>query len=186
MTNIILGIQGQDKVYQGFSVAFDMWFEEIWLSYLVRATLWIAPKTLVSDLERLHQTLKKQQITVLHAVPILPALFPEDVPNLRIINLGGEMCTDLLVDLWELHHHQIFNTYGPTETTVTTTLESLERGKLITIGKPLLNYGMLIINAEGELLPQDETGELYIFGPIVTPDYLGRTNLTADKFIENP
>ena len=90
--NSILGIQEQDKVYQGFSVAFDMSFEEIWLSYLVGATLWIAPKSLVSDPERLCQTLKQEQITVLHAVPTLLALFPEDVPNLRIINLGGEMC----------------------------------------------------------------------------------------------
>lgn len=87
-----MGIQEQDKVYQGFSVAFDMSFEEIWLSYLVGATLWIAPKSLVSDPERLCQTLKQEQITVLHAVPTLLALFPEDVPNLRIINLGGEMC----------------------------------------------------------------------------------------------
>ncbi|WP_171493474.1 hypothetical protein, partial [Acinetobacter nosocomialis] len=40
--NNVLGIEEQDKVYQGFSVAFDMSFEEIWLSYLVGATLWIA------------------------------------------------------------------------------------------------------------------------------------------------
>ena len=92
--NSILGIQEQDKVYQGFSVAFDMSFEEIWLSYLVGATLWIAPKSLVSDPERLCKTLQQEQISVLHAVPTLLALFPEDVANLRIINLGGEMCPD--------------------------------------------------------------------------------------------
>ena len=160
--NSILGIQEQDKVYQGFSVAFDMSFEEIWLSYLVGATLWIAPKSLVSDPERLCQTLKQEQITVLHAVPTLLALFPEDVPNLRIINLGGEMCPDSLVDRWALPHHQMFNTYGPTETTVSASLELLERGKPVTIGKPLPNYGMLVINSERELLEQGETGELCI------------------------
>ncbi|ENX55297.1 hypothetical protein F902_03367 [Acinetobacter higginsii] len=184
--NSILGIQEQDKVYQGFSVAFDMSFEEIWLSYLVGASLWIAPKSLVSDPERLCQTLKQQQITVLHAVPTLLALFPEDVPNLRIINLGGEMCPDSLVERWALPHHQMFNTYGPTETTVTASLELLQRGKPVTIGKPLPNYGMLVINAERELLAQGETGELCIFGPSVAPGYLGRPDLTADKFIENP
>ncbi|MCH7380252.1 MULTISPECIES: delta-poly-L-ornithine synthetase PosA [Acinetobacter] len=184
--NSILGIQEQDKVYQGFSVAFDMSFEEIWLSYLVGASLWIAPKSLVSDPERLCQTLKQQQITVLHAVPTLLALFPEDVPNLRIINLGGEMCPDSLVERWALPHHQMFNTYGPTETTVTASLELLQRGKPVTIGKPLPNYGMLVINAERELLAQGETGELCIFGPSVAPGYLGRPDLTTDKFIENP
>lgn len=184
--NSILGIQEQDKVYQGFSVAFDMSFEEIWLSYLVGATLWIAPKSLVSDPERLCKTLQQEQITVLHAVPTLLALFPEDVPNLRIINLGGEMCPDSLVDRWALPHHQMFNTYGPTETTVSASLELLQRGKPVTIGKPLPNYGMLVINAERELLPQGETGELCIFGPSVAPGYLGRPDLTADKFIQNP
>ncbi|EXR90247.1 delta-poly-L-ornithine synthetase PosA [Acinetobacter baumannii] len=184
--NSILGIQEQDKVYQGFSVAFDMSFEEIWLSYFVGATLWIAPKSLVSDPERLCQTLKQEQITVLHAVPTLLALFPEDVPNLRIINLGGEMCPDSLVDRWALPHHQMFNTYGPTETTVSASLELLERGKPVTIGKPLPNYGMLVINSERELLEQGETGELCIFGPSVAQGYLGRSDLTADKFIENP
>ncbi|EPF74488.1 delta-poly-L-ornithine synthetase PosA [Acinetobacter rudis] len=183
--NHILGIESQDKVYQGFSVAFDMSFEEIWLSYLVGATLWLAPKSLVSDPERLCKTLQQEQITVLHAVPTLLALFPEDVPNLRIINLGGEMCPDALVERWALPHHQMFNTYGPTETTVTASLERLEQGKLVTIGKPLPNYGMLVINAERELLAQGETGELCIFGPSVAPGYLGRADLTADKFIQN-
>lgn len=184
--NHVLGIEQQDKVYQGFSVAFDMSFEEIWLSYLVGATLWIAPKSLVTDPERLCKTLQQEQITVLHAVPTLLALFPEDVPNLRIINLGGEMCPDSLVERWALPHHKMFNTYGPTETTVTASLELLQRGKPVTIGKPLPNYGMLVINAERELLAQGETGELCIFGPSVAPGYLGRPDLTADKFIDNP
>ncbi len=184
--NSILGIQQQDKVYQGFSVAFDMSFEEIWLSYLVGATLWLAPKSLVSDPERLCKTLQQENITVLHAVPTLLALFPEDVPNLRIINLGGEMCPDSLVERWALPHHQMFNTYGPTETTVSASLELLQRGKPVTIGKPLPNYGMLVINEERQLLPQGETGELCIFGPSVAQGYLGRPDLTADKFIQNP
>src|SRR5207249_4375406 len=47
--NAVLGVRGTDRVYQGFSVAFDMSFEEIWISYLVGATLWIAPKELASD-----------------------------------------------------------------------------------------------------------------------------------------
>ena len=47
--NEILGVRETDLVYQGFSVAFDMSFEEIWISYLVGATLWIAPPALVGD-----------------------------------------------------------------------------------------------------------------------------------------
>jgi non-ribosomal peptide synthetase component F len=51
--NAVLGVREDDRVYQGFSAAFDMSFEEIWLSYLVGATLWIAPKAIASDPEAL-------------------------------------------------------------------------------------------------------------------------------------
>ncbi len=184
--NAVLGVKASDKVYQGFSVAFDMSFEEIWISYLVGATLWIAPRAIVSDPDALTTALKAHHITVLHAVPTLLALFPEDVPNLRIINLGGEMCPDSLVDRWALPHHQMFNTYGPTEATVSASLAQLQRGEPVNIGKPLPNYGLLVINEQLQLLPVGATGELCIFGPGVAAGYLGRPDLTAEKFIHNP
>ncbi len=183
--NSVLGVRHQDKVYQGFSVAFDMSFEEVWISYLVGATIWIAPKDLVTDPERLCKTLQQENITVLHAVPTLLALFPEDVPNLRIINLGGEMCPEALVARWDLPHHQIFNTYGPTETTVTSSLARVYANEPVTIGVPLPNYGMLVLNDQLELLAQGEVGELCVFGPSVGREYLGRPELTAEKFIDN-
>ena len=94
--NEVLGVRHGDKVYQGFSVAFDMSFEEIWISYLVGASLWVAPKMLTTDPEGLPEALAREGVTVLHAVPTLLALFSRDVPSLRIINLGGEMCPEFL------------------------------------------------------------------------------------------
>lgn len=160
--NSVLGIQGDDKVYQGFSLAFDMSFEEVWISYLVGATLWIAPKMLVSDPDALPAALIAQRITVLHAVPTLLALFSQDVPGLRLINLGGEMCPDTLVERWAAPTRQLFNTYGPTEATVSASLAELKRGEPVTIGTPLPNYGLLVVDAEMHLLPAGETGELCI------------------------
>ncbi len=96
--NAILGIHAADRVYQGFSVAFDMSFEEIWIAYLVGATLWIGPKEISGDPETLPRMLNEQRISVLHAVPTLLALFSEEVPSLRLINLGGEMCPESLVE----------------------------------------------------------------------------------------
>lgn len=184
--NSVLGVQHGDKVYQGFSVAFDMSFEEIWISYLVGATLWIAPKELVTDPEQLCLTLQKERMTVLHAVPTLLALFPQDVESLKIINLGGEMCPEALVERWALPHHHVFNTYGPTEATVSASLAQLHAGQPVTIGTPLPNYGLLVMNDQFELLPQCETGELCIFGPGVAAGYLGRPDLSTEKFINNP
>lgn len=185
-----LGINSHDKVYQGFSVAFDMSFEEIWISYLVGASLWIAPKAIVADPESLYQALSDEQITVLHAVPTLVALLPHDVPSIRIMNLGGEMCPDAVVRRFakpaDNPNRQLFNTYGPTEATVSASLALLQPNEPVTIGMPLPNYGMLIRSETGEILPFDEVGELCIFGRGVALGYLGRPDLTAEKFIDNP
>jgi non-ribosomal peptide synthetase-like protein len=188
--NQVLGIQSTDRVYQGFSVAFDMSFEEIWISYLVGATLWIAPKAITADPDLLPVALAENHITVLHAVPTLLALFSQDVASLRLINLGGEMCPEALVNRWSKPGRQMFNTYGPTEATVSASLASLQPQQAVTIGKPLPNYSLMVIATDIEhglrLLPWGETGELCISGPGVATGYLGRPDLTAEKFLPNP
>jgi len=188
--NAILGIRADDRVYQGFSVAFDMSFEEIWISYLVGATLWLAPREVAADPEALPLALIEQQITVLHAVPTLLALFSRDIPNLRLINLGGEACPEALVARWARPGRQVFNTYGPTEATVSASLAELHAGLPVTIGRPLPNYKLLVIDPAVEnglrLLPRGETGELCISGPGVAAGYLGRPDLSTEKFLANP
>ncbi|MFL6630821.1 MAG: Pls/PosA family non-ribosomal peptide synthetase [Massilia sp.] len=188
--NDVLGVKATDRVYQGFSVAFDMSFEEIWISYLVGATLWIGPKETAGDPEALPRLLSENRVTVLHAVPTLLALFADDVPGLRIINLGGEMCPETVVERFSKPGRQMFNTYGPTEATVSASLARLEPGRLITIGTPLPNYGLLVISTDTDkglqLLPRGDTGELCIVGPGLSAGYLGRPDLTAEKFLANP
>jgi non-ribosomal peptide synthetase-like protein len=184
--NEILGVRETDKVYQGFSVAFDMSFEEIWISYLTGATLWIAPPTLVGDPDLLAKTLAREKITVLHAVPTLVSLIDDPLAGLRLINLGGEACPDSLAQKLIRPGRKVFNTYGPTETSVTATLAELKRGEPVTIGTPLPNYGLLIVDEQQQPLPAGEVGELCIFGPGLATGYLGRPDLTAEKFITNP
>ncbi len=143
----MLGVHASDRVYQGFSVAFDMSFEEIWISYLVGATLWIAPERDGLPIpKRCRAHWPSNHVTVLHAVPTLLALFSHDVPSLRLINLGGEMCPQTLVGRWAQPGRQLFNTYGPTEATISASLAELRPDEPVTIGLPLPNYGLLIID----------------------------------------
>ncbi|WP_077002041.1 Pls/PosA family non-ribosomal peptide synthetase [Variovorax sp. KK3] len=190
--NDVLGVRADDRVYQGFSVAFDMSFEEIWISWLAGATLWVAPRDVASNPEALPAALKAHGITVLHAVPTLLALFASDVPGLRIVNLGGEACPDTLAARWARPGRKVFNTYGPTEATVSASLAELRPGEQVTIGRPLPNYALLVIDADSDgelglsLLPRGQVGELCITGPGVAAGYLGRPELTAQKFLPNP
>ena len=184
--NEILGVRGDDRVYQGFSVAFDMSFEEIWISYLVGATLWIAPPSLVGDPDLLARTLTRKQITVLHAVPTLMGLVNHPLPTVRLINLGGEPCPEALVNRLARPGRKLFNTYGPTEASVSASLAELKPGEPVTIGMPLPNYGLLVVDEQRRPLPAGAAGELCITGPGLATGYLGRPDLTAEKFVPNP
>lgn len=184
--NELLGVNENDRVYQGFSVAFDMSFEEIWIAYLAGATLWIAPPALVGDPDLLAQTLARERISVLHAVPTLMSLITAPLPAVRLINLGGEACPDALAQRLVATGKKIFNTYGPTETAVSASLAELKPGEPVNIGRPLPNYGLLVVDENRRPLSAGEIGELGIFGPGLAIGYLGLPALTAEKFIANP
>jgi non-ribosomal peptide synthetase component F len=87
-------INSSDIVYQGFSVSFDMWLEETWIAYLTGASLWISDETDSKSFDELGKILRRENITVLHAVPSLLAVIDNEVPSLRIINAGGEACKE--------------------------------------------------------------------------------------------
>ena len=184
--NECLGVDETDRVYQGFSVAFDMSFEEIWISYLVGATLWVAPPPVVHDPDLLAAALMREDITVLHAVPTLMGLVNDPLPTVRLINLGGEACPEALAHRLMRPGRKLFNTYGPTETSVSASLAELKPGEPVTIGRPLPNYGLLVVDAQHRPLPAGAVGELCIFGPGLATGYLGRADLTAERFAPNP
>ena len=151
--NELLGIREEDKVFQGFSVAFDMSFEEIWISYLVGATLWIAPPGVANDPEWLARTLTQEQITVLHSVPTMMGLVDDPLPTVRLINLGGEACPEGLAARLARPGRKLFNTYGPTETSVTASGAELKPGESVSIGMPLPNCGLLVVDPQRRPLP---------------------------------
>lgn len=176
-------IRPDDRVYQGFSVSFDMWCEETWIGYFAGATLWVADNTTSKAIDELSEVLSLHQISVLHAVPSLLAVIDKTVPSLRLINAGGEACTPQVVDKWASPERAFFNSYGPTETTVSATIARLNPGKPIYIGQPLPNYAVAVTDAAGNILPRGEKGELVIAGPGVSKGYINLPEQNHKKFI---
>lgn len=183
--NFILGIRSSDIVYQGFSVSFDMWLEETWISFLVGATLVIGNTITSRSFDSLHLFLNEHKVTVLHAVPSLLALLNKEIPTLRLINSGGEACTLNVQRKW-CQRVELYNSYGPTETTVSASISKLELQDDITIGLPLPNYGMAIVNEQMSPVGIGEKGELVIAGPGLSEGYINREDLTTQKFIPKP
>jgi len=182
----VLEINSDDKVYQGFSVSFDMWCEETWISYFAGATVWVADATTAKSIDELADVLRKQRITILHAVPSLLAVMEDDVPLLRIVNAGGEACTTQVIARWSVPSRRFYNSYGPTETTVTATLITLKPGDPITIGIPLPNYNLAVVDEQLNLLPSGERGELIVTGAGVCKGYINLPELTKQKFVAKP
>ncbi|MTJ82150.1 MAG: amino acid adenylation domain-containing protein [Telmatospirillum sp.] len=184
--NSVYGIDGTDVVFQGASVAFDLSLEEIFIPYLVGACLWVATRQTLQDTDRLAATIAGAGITVLDTVPTLLAMLPESENSLRIIILGGETCPPALAERWCRPGRRMFNSYGPTEATVVATIAELHPGQPVSIGRPIPNYSCYVVNDRLEQVPPGVEGELLIGGPGIATGYLGRPELTAEKFIANP
>lgn len=107
--------------------------------------------------------------------------------TLKAIVLGGEAVDESLVsELYSYTDAKIFNIYGPTETTVWSTNTEVIDVEDITIGKPIANTQIYIVDKHMHLTPIGVTGELCIAGDGVGAGYLNRPELTAEKFIDNP
>ncbi len=184
----IFGVCPEDRVYQGFSVAFDASVEEIWLAFFSGATLVPATAEGVRAGPALAANLREARITVLSCVPTMLALVAEDVPSIRLLILGGEVCPQDLVKRWWRADgsRRIVNTYGPTEATVIATYADCTPDEPVTIGQPVPNYRVHIIDESFNAVPDGTSGELCISGVGLSPGYLNRPELTAEKFIANP
>ena len=85
-------IQPEDRVYQGFSVAFDASVEEIWLAFQAGATLVVGTREMVEAGPALGKMLTDAAVTVFSTVPTLLSMLEDDLPTVRLLILGGEAC----------------------------------------------------------------------------------------------
>ena len=131
----------------------------------------------------LSRLLAEAGITVLSCVPTLLAMMEEDVPSVRLLILGGEACPPDLVKRWWRPERRVVNTYGPTEATVVATYAECHPDKRITIGRPLPEYRAFILDESGQPVRGGASGELCLGGIGLARGYLGRPELTREKFI---
>ncbi|WP_298510750.1 MupA/Atu3671 family FMN-dependent luciferase-like monooxygenase [uncultured Kordia sp.] len=107
--------------------------------------------------------------------------------QLKTLLVGGEALPKELVNtLLELRQKPLYNMYGPTETTIWSSYKKIDTVDAVTIGKPLANTCIYILNETQQLCSIGVVGELCIGGDGVALGYLGREDLNAKKFINNP
>jgi len=191
--NVVNYIRGAQQIYpinntyralQGFSVSFDASVEEIWVPLSVGATLVIGTFDIMRSGDRFSSLLNELRISFLSCTPTLLSMVKEDIPGLKILIFGGEVCTADTANRWCKEGRLVYNTYGPTEATVIATYQILKANMPVTIGVPLTGYEVLIVNEQLSPVGEGEEGEILIGGNSVARGYLNREELTAQKFIE--
>ncbi len=126
------------------------------------------------------------QCTPSHARMMLSDGSAEAMRSLKILLLGGEaLSSDLARKLRPHLSGRIINMYGPTETTVWSTTSEVKVDEGITIGRPIANTVIRILDEQRRLCPVGTAGELYIGGDGVTRGYLGRDDLTSERFVQD-
>nr|BFF38240.1 hypothetical protein BACY1_00450 [Tenacibaculum mesophilum] len=189
----------QDDVWVMFhSPCFDMSVWEIFGSLLYGAKLIVIPKELSIDSQSFIKLLKKEKVTILNQTPSAlnnliyhDLLAPENL-DVRLVTLGGEAFYPHKIKEWRKIRKgiTIVNMYGITETTVHNSYKKITQedidSTLSNVGKPLPTLSMLILDQNKKLVPSGMIGELYVGGEGITKGYLGKEELTKERFIKNP
>jgi len=169
------------------SVSFDISVGTITTVLCAGATLELAPDELLPPGAPLVQFIRDRRITHLSAVPSLLAALPEaELPDLEVVEVGGEPCPPALPQRWA--PGRVFvNAYGPTETTVASTVWlGSAHDPRPPIGRPIANTQIYILDSHMQPVPIGVPGEIYIGGVGVARGYLNLPDTTAERFLPDP
>ncbi|MER7753810.1 amino acid adenylation domain-containing protein [Kitasatospora sp. NPDC097643] len=182
----LLAIGPDDRVLAFHAPGFDAAVSDVLTALCAGAELHLAQRherLPGADLTRL---LREHRITMVDVPPIaLQAMDPAELPDLRVLTVGGEACPVDVAEAWR-HGRAFYNTYGPTEASVMVTGGRHLGGPSVSIGRPLTGARIHVLDDELRPVPIGVVGELYIGGAAVGRGYLGRPGLTAAVFVPDP
>jgi amino acid adenylation domain-containing protein len=190
-----------DRMLCSASIGFDVAAEQIYPALLAGAEVVIRPASLFSSLESFNRYLHEASITAL----VLPTAFFHEwthelgarrlvlSPSVRVVGVGTEQVAATALSTFlacGARPLRFIHGYGPTEATITCTAylhdgRSFDSSDVVPIGRPLANIEAHVLDAACSPVHDGEVGELYIGGVALARGYLGRADLTRDRFIEH-
>jgi amino acid adenylation domain-containing protein len=197
------GLRSSDRVLQLASPSFDVYLEETFPSWLAGATVVAAPERLGYSFHQLAQFLEQRRVTVAN----LPASYWHGLvseletgslalpPDLRLVIVGSEAVSVRKLAAWQERMGDragLINAYGPTENTIgATVLTPLPRSAVypaatLPIGRPIANVRVHLLDSGARPVAIGVPGEIYLGGSGVVRGYLGRPDLTAERFVPDP
>lgn len=188
----LFSLTTDDTLLAVTSLSFDISILEIFVPLVQGATVHIAAQDAVADGARLLSLLEQEgaQASIMQATPVTWQLLLSHgwsgQRNLKMV-CGGEALPPVLAQALLAQSEELWNMYGPTETTVWSTAACLkEKTTSISIGTPIGNTSIYILDSYLQPVPIGVTGEFWIGGTGLARGYLGQPDLTADRFRPNP
>ncbi|KAF9388086.1 hypothetical protein CPC16_006705, partial [Podila verticillata] len=187
-----LELSSQDRVLQFSSLSFDASVGEVFVTLISGAALLLRTDAWLAGAQQFWSLCEANRISVMD----LPTQFwtqlaQESVPiasSARVIMISGDALSASARAAWFAvagHRPRLLNVYGPTETTISATVHEVTAGdcRWRTIGRPIANTRIYILDTSMQLTPVGVAGELYIGGAGVARGYLNRPELTAERFL---
>lgn len=184
------GISTDDKFIAVTSLSFDISVNELYLPLTTGATMVLVSQAIAKDARLLGATIGDSEITLMQATPATWRMLLDTGWKNKTVKTaisGGEaLPVDLAHRLLD-ENLDLWNLYGPTETTIWSTFAQItEKKSQVTIGRPIANTRLFIVDKNMQPVPIGAPGELIIAGDGVARGYHNRPELTADRFVKLP
>lgn len=183
------GILDSDKLLAITTISFDIAGLELYLPLISCAELVMADNEAIKDGRILISILDEQKISMMQATPSTWQMMLDsgwEKPSHLKALAGGEALPKDLAEKILSRTSSLWNMYGPTETTIWSTVKQVLPGEnAITIGRPIDNTQVYIIDEDGRRVSDGIVGEIYIGGTGVATGYLNRPELTAERFVKD-
>ncbi|MBF4998024.1 amino acid adenylation domain-containing protein, partial [Nocardia sp. BSTN01] len=181
----VFGLGADARVSMVAAPTFDASIFDMLWAVGSAATLVVAPPRVYAG-EALTAFLQDQRVSAAVLTPtVLSSLDRSRLDRVGTVITTGEACPEELVAVWA-PGRRMFNGYGPSETTIGATLAPVSAGQPVSIGTPIPGICALVLDARLNPTPVGVVGELYLGGPALARGYVGRMELTAERFVANP
>ena len=185
------GFTSSDVLCAVTTLSFDIAGLEMYLPLTVGGRVVIADEQQVRDPNALLDLIRTSGVSVLQTTPTLLRLLCDDgriggLDGLKLL-VGGEAFPRDLANAALAHCRELWNMYGPTETTIWSTVGRVVAGDgPVALGGPIANTQIHLLDGENRPVAGDARGEIWIGGAGVADGYLGRADLTAERFRPDP
>lgn len=184
------GIQKDDILLTVTSISFDIAVLELFLPLIAGATVVVPGKEMTTNPFMMGEAIRRYHVNMMQATPAMWQLLVESgwagEPGLKAL-CGGDALSLKLANQLVSRVASLWNMYGPTETTVWSSVSRVQKGDAaITIGQPIGNTQMYILDRYLQAVPVGVVGELHIGGDGLSKGYFKNTTLTGEKFIPDP